>query len=488
MIRITKNTDIKFSLSDVAGIYEDNFTLSFYTTNANIYKQYTQADVTDGYISITWKGIVMIGGGVLNYICVNHIPDTTFPDKTNDKSFVGTTDYYIVNEDDGTSAIYDVINDEIDTRKKADETLQSEIDLKANKDDVYTKSEVDDKIDNINLTNYYTKSESDTKYATNTALSDLADNVGDLQNTKADKTDLDNYLPLSGGTMNSAATVKFVEDGKEGSTSIGRGLIESKMPYSNSTYGYLDSFFRTTGTTHATYSDADYTTIVNYIEERIQPTYSQLRQYFKNSDISYSFANRSAGSDKMFDNLFYRRYSETNEYYENLRWAGETDCRVDLKCYQNSTFVTGQRHITDTNRAYSEYSGYNGYDKLNVGILDQTNGKVGIEYKYLPSNWGIFVQGKTVNDLMTANGGVKTIGVDIASQASVDTINATLGDISSLLDIINGEEIEGTDTTATVALEEEELEVYTPDLTLTEDKVIREEEIYGNNSREIELS
>lgn len=290
---------------------------------------------------------------------------------------------------------------------------------------------------------------------------------------------LKNYLPLDGGTMNSGATVKFVEDGKDYTTTFERRGYTGSGAYSNTEDGYVKTSYLTTKAHLSTYKDSEYTQCKNWVQMLTQPDYAASRKRYNISDTSYSFIWSGVEEEVADSQLNYVVNSDNNEYYQIDHYVLKDQCRARYSYYTNGTLQIGIRFRLTNNTALTEYCTTSGYDKMNVGILDkglnEAKQKVGIEWKYLDTDqeFGCFVTGKTTNDLMTANGGVKTIGTDIASQDSVDKINQTLGDISTILDAINGEVVDTSSLTEPNGAIIEDIEPYTPDTTLREDKTFK---------------
>lgn len=250
--------DLKINISDIKNIGE-KFIIKFYTTSKSVAIVKTDMDIVDGVIKLNWSELATIGRGVLQYELNNITEDADYDDGIYDSTYTGTTEYYImsdisIDEDDEDTPITEVIavikNDinSLDTAKQdkltAGENItidnnvisatfegedidlsnyynKSEIDnmeqvvaaslndlntrlgTKANTSDVYTKSEVDQAIDEAiaggvaDLTNYYTKSESDAKYATQTVVNEeitaritAIREVNTTLESKADKSDI----------------------------------------------------------------------------------------------------------------------------------------------------------------------------------------------------------------------------------------------------------------------------------------------------------
>lgn len=168
MLRIYNNSDIKFHVTDIDGI-SDRFIIKFYTTNKDFNICKTENDIVlettedeFGNISekkvlkLNWNELSTIGDGVLNYVLNVYRDDADFDDSVYNKTYSRTTKYYIASN-------LDVTEEDTESFSQMLAELQAEVDLKANEEDVYTKSEIDEIIagGGLDPTQYYTKSEID---------------------------------------------------------------------------------------------------------------------------------------------------------------------------------------------------------------------------------------------------------------------------------------------------------------------------------------
>lgn len=441
MKRITKNTDCKFKLKNIAGIYADKFSLALYTTSADTFKTYTEADATDGYINITYDEISLIGKGVINYVCVNHIPDEEFPDQYNDKTLYGTTDYYL-----DSNITVDPSSSTIDALEKLQKALTTETTERKAQDETL-QAEIDDKVDKTDLDNYYSKTEADEKYATNDALSDTADAVGDLQNSKADKTDLDNYLPLSGGTE--TGDVTFKQEGNDSLSMITNKKFHTELY--NPTKGYFGKTL-IQGPSWLMYRrDKD-----NNIIGRCW-----IDGYNISSGVRFDVAGCNDSSYNYYGSYQYMLSNKIGVYYYMNRQNETNGNKINQMIYlANDEKTSFQARSFDTNGTEKYIVAFQtrpiegqftimNYENAILGkpedIYIETN-ETETYVKVSPNGkdinkCGFVIDGYTQDDLLTANYGVKTIGKDIAKQSDLEALQSTVGDIATLLNKINGEEI-----------------------------------------------
>ena len=233
MKRITK-ADINFKL-DTKLIKIDDFSIKFYTVNpTNFYISKNQDNVIqdgDNYIiKLDWNELVTIGEGVLEYRAINNTIDNGYVDNYYNKSVERTTEYYInsdivVDEDEAKNygELIAELGQEIDEEIVRSISADTELLLELNQEtatrqqnvldltdlitsasteiatlsgNVYAKDEVDELIDNINISGYTTIEEFDEACeVTAAALNNLNDRK--LDASAYTPTDLSNYYAKS---------------------------------------------------------------------------------------------------------------------------------------------------------------------------------------------------------------------------------------------------------------------------------------------------
>ena len=156
MIRITRNDDIAFNVNEVRG-KGDRYKITFYTVNSAVNIQKTDQDVTDGIITLNGSELMTIGEGVMNFRVDNIAPNAGYNDGVFNSSFTRTTKYYIVSgviipDGEDTETVIDLVSE-------LQNSISSEITRSTNKDNahdaalanVYTKAEIDDMLDDIDV-------------------------------------------------------------------------------------------------------------------------------------------------------------------------------------------------------------------------------------------------------------------------------------------------------------------------------------------------
>jgi len=156
MIRVTRNDDIAFNVNDVRG-KSDRYKITFYTVNNAVNIQKTDQDVTNGIITLNGSELMTLGEGVMNFRVDNIAPDAGYNDGVYNSSFTRTTKYYIVSgviipDGEDTETVIDLISE-------LQNTVSTEITRSTNKDNahdaalanVYTKTEIDDMLDDIDV-------------------------------------------------------------------------------------------------------------------------------------------------------------------------------------------------------------------------------------------------------------------------------------------------------------------------------------------------
>jgi len=168
MKRVTQGGDINFNVADVKGL-GSNYAFRFYTNDICKYIVKTDGDTEDNIIRLEWDELKTLGEGVLCYFADNLELDEDYSDGTFNRTFGGTTQWYIVTSCGGSSEeiteLSDRLDAEIQRSTDKDEELESAIDrineqnLPAITDDLmditlntyrksetYSQAEVDQKI------------------------------------------------------------------------------------------------------------------------------------------------------------------------------------------------------------------------------------------------------------------------------------------------------------------------------------------------------
>ena len=160
MKRVTQGGDISFNVADVRGL-GDNYAFRFYTTDSCKYIVKVDGDAVDDIIRLEWDELKTLGDGVLCYYADNLEPDEEYSDATFNRTFGGTTQWYIVTScsgggiSDEISELSDRLDAEIE-RSSGEDIQHSQL-ISANTQeihnlgnrlytDTYTKEEVDRKI------------------------------------------------------------------------------------------------------------------------------------------------------------------------------------------------------------------------------------------------------------------------------------------------------------------------------------------------------
>lgn len=175
MKRITQGGDINFDTTSVRGL-GDNFIIKFYTTDKQNHILKVDGDAIDNILRLEWTELETLGGGVLNYIAENVVPNTEYNDGIYNRTFGGTTDYYIMTEtnDEGSAEIAELdwrLDQEIERSTTEDEKHDNAISsINARISDVYTKTEVQELINDIE---------------TGEIIVDVVDNLNSVNTNKA---------------------------------------------------------------------------------------------------------------------------------------------------------------------------------------------------------------------------------------------------------------------------------------------------------------
>lgn len=114
--RITKNTDINFSVDDAK--IAEKFILRFFTTDRTKAIVRTSENVVteaDGkkYIKLPWSTLRLLNNGMLNYEVQNLTVDTDYNDGVFDSTFTAMSKYYIYSDVNDTDTA-EVLNEKLD--------------------------------------------------------------------------------------------------------------------------------------------------------------------------------------------------------------------------------------------------------------------------------------------------------------------------------------------------------------------------------------
>ena len=168
MKRVTQGGDINFNVADVRGL-GDNYAFRFYTTDSCKYIVKVDGDAVDGIIRLEWEELKTLGDGVLNYCGENLEPDEEYSDATFNRTFGGTTQWYIVTSCGGSGTseeiteLSDRLDAEIERSTNTDEIHSDQIreaieglglverDVSDLQNNTYTKQQVNDLIDAIEI-------------------------------------------------------------------------------------------------------------------------------------------------------------------------------------------------------------------------------------------------------------------------------------------------------------------------------------------------
>ena len=128
--RITKNTDINFSVDDAK--IAEKFILRFFTTDRTKAIVRTSENVVteaDGkkYIKLPWSTLRLLNNGMLNYEVQNLTVDTDYNDGVFDSTFTAMSKYYIYSDVNDTDTA-EVLNEKLDllTDSKQDKLTAGE--------------------------------------------------------------------------------------------------------------------------------------------------------------------------------------------------------------------------------------------------------------------------------------------------------------------------------------------------------------------------
>lgn len=134
MIRITRNDDINFNVDEIHG-KGDRYNITFYTVNNSVNIVKHDTDVHDGIIVLNGSELMTLGEGVLNLRVDNIAPNAGYNDGVYNSSFTKTTKYYIqagiiVPDGSDTQTVIEIVGE-------LQDALNGEITRSTNKDNAH---------------------------------------------------------------------------------------------------------------------------------------------------------------------------------------------------------------------------------------------------------------------------------------------------------------------------------------------------------------
>lgn len=96
MKRIYKNTDLNFPISLLPAVDGEQLIVKFFTRSDKQYIQKTNDDVVDGHILLTWSELATLDEGILNVWTLISTHDSNVDDNSFDVAEISNTPYYIV--------------------------------------------------------------------------------------------------------------------------------------------------------------------------------------------------------------------------------------------------------------------------------------------------------------------------------------------------------------------------------------------------------
>lgn len=146
MKRVTQGGDVNFNTADVKGL-GDNYAFCFYTNDLNTRIIKVDGDAEDGIIRLEWSELETLGDGVLCWYADNLMSDEEYSDGTFNRTFGGTTQWYIVTPNSssgGSSEEISELSERLDD--EIERSTEKDVEFQVALNNVYTKAEVDQKI------------------------------------------------------------------------------------------------------------------------------------------------------------------------------------------------------------------------------------------------------------------------------------------------------------------------------------------------------
>ena len=202
--RITKNSDIKFCVSDDSKI-QDKFIIKFYTVDKSKAIVRTADDVitenNKRYIKLNWTSLKLLENGILNYEVNNLDADADYNDGIYNSTFTRTTYYYIYTDSNGVDAVEEIsqrvdqivvdLTKEKNDREDADNDLMIKInDLSDRLNEEITRAKASEKANSDKIDNEANNRES----ADNAITASLNTETSERKKADSTLTDTTNKL------------------------------------------------------------------------------------------------------------------------------------------------------------------------------------------------------------------------------------------------------------------------------------------------------
>lgn len=225
------------------------------------------------------------------------------------------------------------------------------------------KSELANKVDISQLENYYTKNESDDKYALKSVVETNTQNITDLQNNKANKNDVFTKQEINDRFPNFTYLNNNYYDK---STSDNKYALKTEV----FTRQHINDNFATFNWVNANYYNKTYLD-ANFLRQGDVPT---LTNYYTKAESDNKFALKTSLTNyytKTESDNKYALKTTLNNYYD----ITSSDLRYVQKAYSNT--------LSGTNTFTGQINLNNSNSYFNATILDSWNGKTIVNKEYV---------------------------------------------------------------------------------------------------------